>query len=196
MGCIYSKTRKEALRKNKSVNTQYRKKYLPANTGDGDNNGNSQTPTLPEFTDCQKDLVTKSWTVVKADMDQVGINMLMKLFTSHPDVQDVFAPFRGMSPEDLSQSNQLRSHAMRVMGTVDKCLSCIYESDKVVKILKELGSRHVMYTAKVDYMDLIGPQFILAIQPVLDDEWTPELEQAWSDLFKLIAFIMKASMTF
>ncbi|XP_052766852.1 extracellular globin-E1-like, partial [Mya arenaria] len=119
-----------------------------------------------------------------------------RLFASHPDVENVFAPFRGMSPEDLNESNQLRSHAMRVMGTVDKCLSCIYESDNVFKILQELGSRHVMDTAKVDYMDLIGPQFILAIQPVMDDEWTPELEQALSDLFKLIAHIMKASMTF
>lgn len=59
-----------------------------------------------------------------------------------------------MSPEDLSQSNQLRSHAMRVMGTVDKCLDCIHDQNMVVKTLHELGARHVMYTAKVDYMDV------------------------------------------
>ncbi|WAR18459.1 CYGB2-like protein [Mya arenaria] len=133
-------------------------------------------------------------------LDSASINgnlvLFNRLFASHPDVQNVFAPFRGMSPEDVNESNQLRSHAMRVMGTVDKCHSCIYESNKVVKIIQELGSRHVMYTAKVDYSDLIGPQFILAIQPVLNDAWTTELEQTWSDLFKLIAFIMKASMTF
>ena len=59
-----------------------------------------------------------------------------------------------MAPEDLNQSNQLRSHAMRVMGTVDKCLSCIHEPERVYRILHDLGARHVMYTAKVDYMDV------------------------------------------
>lgn len=79
-----------------------------------------------------------------------------RLFESHPDVQNVFRPFKGMSPEDLSHSNQLRSHAMRVMGTVDKCLDCIHDQNLVVKTLHELGARHVMYTAKVDYMDVSG----------------------------------------
>ncbi|KAH3864849.1 uncharacterized protein LOC127870295 [Dreissena polymorpha] len=196
MGNMYSTNRKDALRKNKNVNTQPRQKYLPVSSDVGDNNGNSQVVPLPEFTDRQKDLVIESWKVVKKDMDQVGIAMFMKLFASNPDVQGVFAPFKGMTQEELIQSNQLRSHAMRVMGTVDKCLSLFEDRQKVVETLHDLGSRHVMYTAKVDYMDLIGPQFILAIQPVLETEWSSELENAWSDLFKFIAHIMKAAMTF
>jgi len=78
MGCVYSKKRKETLRKNKTVNTQPRQKYLPANTGDEDRNGNSETPALPELSDRQKELVKESWTVIKEDMDTVGINMLLK----------------------------------------------------------------------------------------------------------------------
>jgi len=45
-------------------------------------------------------------------------------------------------------------------------------------------------------LQLIGPQFIWAIQPIIGDQWTSELEQAWSDLFKFIAHVMKAAMTF
>ena len=82
------------------------------------------------------------------------VSLHFRLFESHPDVQNVFQPFKGMSPEDLSHSNQLRSHAMRVMGTVDKCLDCVNDQNMVVKVLHELGARHVMYTAKVDYMDV------------------------------------------
>ncbi|XP_060573829.1 globin C, coelomic-like isoform X1 [Ruditapes philippinarum] len=196
MGCLYSTKRKDAMRKNKNVNTQPRKKYLPDKTGDENDNGNNIEKNLPDFTDEQKELVIESWKEIKDDMDKVGIQMFMKLFASHPDVQDAFTTFKGMSPEDLTHSNQLRSHAMRVMGTVDKCLTCIHEPDIMFKTLHDLGARHVMYTAKVDYMDLIGPQFILAIQPVIGEKWNSELEQAWSDLFKLIAHVMKAAMTF
>lgn len=76
------------------------------------------------------------------------------MFETHPDVQDVFMPFKGMTKEDLQYSNQLRTHALRVMGTVEKCLARIEEPKKLHEMLSELGSRHVMYSAKVDYIDV------------------------------------------
>lgn len=66
------------MRKNKSVNAQPRKKYLPDKTGDEDTNGNNPEANVPEFTDVQKELVIESWKEVKDDMDTVGIQMLMK----------------------------------------------------------------------------------------------------------------------
>ena len=79
---------------------------------------------------------------------------LFRLFETHPDVQDVFEPFKGKTMEDLKYSNQLRSHALRVMGTVEKCLARINEPKKLQAMLHDLGSRHVMYSAKVDYIDV------------------------------------------
>ena len=59
-----------------------------------------------------------------------------------------------MSKEDLQYSNQLRTHALRVMGTVEKCLSRIDDQKKIQEMLQDLGSKHVMYNAKVDYIDV------------------------------------------
>lgn len=79
MGCIYSKKRKEAMRKNKTVVAQPRQKYLPENTGiENDPNAGNVVANCPEFTDRQKELVLESWKVVKEDMDQVGIQMFLK----------------------------------------------------------------------------------------------------------------------
>ncbi|XP_041351125.1 neuroglobin-like [Gigantopelta aegis] len=176
------------------------KKYLTTNgtksKDDADDHAKDILDNAPSLTDEQKQLVAESWSHIEADMNRVGVVMFMKLFETHPDVQDVFEPFKGKSMEDLKYSNQLRSHALRVMGTVEKCLARINEPKKLQDMLHDLGSRHVMYSAKVDYIDLIGPQFIWAIEPVLGDKWTPELEQAWSDLFKFISHIMKEAMTF
>ncbi|KAK7493420.1 hypothetical protein BaRGS_00015320, partial [Batillaria attramentaria] len=118
------------------------------------------------------------------------------LFETNPEVQSVFLPFKGKTQQDLEDSAKLKSHALRVMGTVEKCLDNIDDPAKLQKMLHDLGARHVMYNAKVDYMDLIGPQFIWAIEPVLGDQWTHEVEQAWSDLFKFISHIMKEAMKF
>jgi hemoglobin-like flavoprotein len=46
----------------------------------------------------------------------------------------------------------------------------------------------------VPLFQLIGPQFIQAIQPSLEDRWTDELHEAWVHLFKYMAYIMKTSM--
>lgn len=41
---------------------------------------------------------------------------------------------------------------------------------------------------------LIGPQFVRAIEPSLKEHWTPEVEDAWLSLFKLASVIMQETM--
>jgi len=66
------------MRKNKTVNAQPRRKYLPDNNGQTDQDNGSLVVNCPEFTDRQRDLVLESWKLVKEDMDQVGIQMFLK----------------------------------------------------------------------------------------------------------------------
>ncbi|XP_076464350.1 uncharacterized protein LOC143296358 [Babylonia areolata] len=150
----------------------------------------------PEFTEHQKKVVLDSWRVIQKDIAHVGVVMFVGLFETHPDVQDVFLPFKGQSLDELKQSAQLKSHVLRVMGTVEKCLARIDEPDKLQNLLHELGAKHVLYNARIDYIDLIGPQFIRAVKPAMGDQWTSEIEAAWADLFRLISHIMKEAMVF
>nr|CAD7260264.1 unnamed protein product [Timema shepardi] len=104
-------------------------------------------------------------------------------------------PFSGIELEDLKYSKQLRAHALRVMAFVQKAVARLHEPEKLEKLLQELGKKHYSYGAKEKYVDLIGPQFIQAIQPSLDSQWTPELHEAWAQLFKFMAYIMKTNIT-
>ncbi|CAG5129487.1 unnamed protein product [Candidula unifasciata] len=141
------------------------------------------------------DVLTDRYGKERVDQ-QMWEGTVHRLFETHPEVQNVFVPFKGQSKESLRDSAQLKSHALRVMGTVEKCVTRFQEPEKISQMLHELGARHVMYNAKVDYIDLIGPQFIWAIEPVIGEHWTAEVEQAWSDLFKYISYIMKDAMAF
>ncbi|GFS68090.1 cytoglobin-2-like protein, partial [Nephila pilipes] len=75
------------------------------------------------------------------------------LFETHPDVQDVFMPFKGLSKEELRHSKELRAHGLRVMGFVQKVVARFDEPEKSEQLLRELGRNHVMYGAKMDYVD-------------------------------------------
>ncbi|KAK8393555.1 hypothetical protein O3P69_006707 [Scylla paramamosain] len=41
---------------------------------------------------------------------------------------------------------------------------------------------------------LVVPQFLQAIKPALEEEWTPEVEEAWCLLMRNIAFALKCAM--
>ncbi|XP_075225764.1 globin CTT-Y-like [Lycorma delicatula] len=116
------------------------------------------------------------------------------LFETHPDVQQVFMPFSGIELEDLKHSKQLRAHALRVMAFVQKAVARLDEPEKLDTLLKELGKKHYTYGAKHKYVDLIGPQFIQAIKPSLEEKWNEDVHEAWTALFFHMGSIMKAEM--
>ncbi|XP_041351734.1 non-symbiotic hemoglobin-like [Gigantopelta aegis] len=196
MGCFSSKKMKTISPKKEKRLRASERKYLPVDNADDlyVQKLRGLPNSRPEFTEMQKELVLESWKIVQQDISRVGVVLFMKLFEMHPDVQDVFSPFKGKSVENLKSNSHLKSHALRVMGSVEKCLARIHEPLKLEEMLHELGVRHVQYNAKVDYIDLVGPQFISAIQPSMGDSWNIELELAWSDFFKLISHIIKEAM--
>ncbi|CAL1281719.1 unnamed protein product [Larinioides sclopetarius] len=141
-----------------------------------------------------KELILENWHLLVENISNVGVITFMNLFETHPDVQDVFMPFKGLSQEELRHSKELRAHGLRVMGFVQKVVARLDEPEKSEQLLKELGRNHVMYGAKIDYVDLIGPQFVYAVKPSLKEHWNDEVEDAWIQLFKYMANIMKKAM--
>lgn len=43
-------------------------------------------------------------------------------------------------------------------------------------------------------LQLVGNQFVLAIKPHFDNQWTPEIEDAWVQLFKVMTYHMKKGL--
>ena len=59
-----------------------------------------------------------------------------------------------MTNEDMSQNALLRSHALRVMATVEKALARIDEPEKLDEMLHTLGRRHSAYSVRSDFIDV------------------------------------------
>lgn len=150
---------------------------------------------VPEgLTDGEKELLTETWKKLKDHIAKIGVITFVSLFETHPDVQQSFMSFNGMDIQDLKHSKQLRAHALRVMNFVEKAIARLHEPEKLESLLQDLGRKHVSYGAKQKYVELVGPQFVLAIKPSLEKEWNQELHDAWNHLFKIIEHIMVASM--
>ena len=69
-------------------------------------------------------------------------------------MQQIFIPFRGLTADELRNCDKLRQHGLRVMNTVDKCISRIDKPERLENILHELGHKHVTFNIKTDYLDV------------------------------------------
>ena len=76
------------------------------------------------------------------------------MFESKPDLKEAFANFRGKDLTELSKSGLIRAHALRVMATVDKCVTRIDTPASMIKLCQELGQSHKQYNLKPDYMQV------------------------------------------
>jgi len=116
--------------------------------------------------------------------------MFVKLFENHPDVQENFENFRGQTIESLKGSEALETHALSVMNSVNKVVSRLDQPDRLVQLLHDLGRKHISYKANMAFLEPIAKHFILTIKPSVA-EWSPEIEDAWQQAFKVIGHIMQ-----
>jgi len=64
------------------------------------------------------------------------------MFESRPELINIFSSFQGKGLPELHESGLLNAHALRVMATVDTCVSRLDDTDEVSDILKEVGRNH------------------------------------------------------
>ena len=77
-----------------------------------------------------------------------------RLFEAYPDVKGRFGPLSAMSPEDREYQREISKHGVRVLQVVDRVLSMHDNLERNIQSLHELGSKHIMFNAKAESIDV------------------------------------------
>ncbi|KAL6105980.1 uncharacterized protein ACO6RY_07375 [Pungitius sinensis] len=140
----------------------------------------------------QIQMIKDSWKVIRDDIAKVGIIMFVRLFETHPECKDVFFLFRDVRDlERLRSSRELRAHGLRVMSFIEKSVARLDQPERLEALAVELGKGHFHYNAPPEYYSYVGAEFIGAVQPILKERWTAELEEAWKTLFQFVTGLMQ-----
>ncbi|XP_023146638.1 x globin isoform X1 [Amphiprion ocellaris] len=140
----------------------------------------------------QIQMIKDSWKVIRDDIAKVGIIMFVRLFETHPECKDVFFLFRDVEDlERLRTSRELRAHGLRVMSFIEKSVARLDQLERLEALALELGKSHYHYNAPPKYYSYVGAEFICAVQPILKEQWTAELEEAWKTMFQYVTSLMK-----
>lgn len=148
----------------------------------------------PHLTETQKAVIRNNWNTLKCHVANIGVITYVSMFESRPELMEVFSKFKGRDINELRRAGLLRQHALRVMATIDKCITRLDEPTTLRTMLRESGAHHRTYKVPSHYIQIILPHFLNAIKPHIQDHWCDELEDAWKTLFAVIIFHMKEGM--
>ncbi|KAL4221047.1 hypothetical protein ACF0H5_019309 [Mactra antiquata] len=175
MGCVSVKLDKNNKSKKDSPST--------------DTNQNLETLTTE-----QKTLIRNNWQVLKCHVANIGVITYVSMFENRPELIHIFASFKGRDVSELEQTGLLRQHALRVMATIDKCITRLDEPANMQNILKEVGIHHVRYKVPAEYLEDILPHFLSAIKPHIGDEWNEQSTKAWTIFLSIVVYYIKDGM--
>jgi len=77
-----------------------------------------------------------------------------RMFESRPELMELFSDFRGQGLSDIKKTGLLRHHALRVMATIDKCITRIGEPDDFIELLTEVGIAHRKYNVPTGFFQV------------------------------------------
>ena len=77
---------------------------------------------------------------------------------------------------------------MRMIGIAVRGLN---DLGSIVPAVQNLGVRHIEYGVKDEHYDTVGAALLWTLEQGLGDDFTPEVKQAWTDVYTVLATTMK-----
>ncbi|MBV8416468.1 MAG: hemin receptor [Verrucomicrobia bacterium] len=131
----------------------------------------------------QKQLVQNSWEKVLPISDTAATLFYGRLFELDPSTRPLF--------KDTNMAQQ-RKKLIQVIGTVINGLNRL---DQLIPAVSNLGRRHVAYGVRDEHYSSVGKALIWTLEQGLGADFTPEVREAWTTVYAVLAETMKNAMT-
>ncbi|XP_078510726.1 cytoglobin [Lissotriton helveticus] len=141
-----------------------------------------------DITEVEKRLIRETWSRVYGNCEDVGVSILIRFFVNFPSAKQYFSQFKHMEDTlEMERSVQLRKHARRVMGAINNVVENLDDMDKVSTILSLVGRSHALkHKVEPVYFQIITGVILEILIEEYTDDFTPEVQRAWTKLKSLI----------
>jgi hemoglobin-like flavoprotein len=124
-----------------------------------------------------------SWTTAVANNKEPIAETAADIF--YDRLFEIAPSVRSMFPAEMSDQKG------KLMQTLAVAVTNLHQVETIVPTVQELGKRHVGYGVKDEHYDVVGDALIYTLGKGLGDEFTPDVEEAWVETFRLVAGVMK-----
>ncbi|WP_026375793.1 globin family protein [Aestuariibacter salexigens] len=125
-------------------------------------------------------LIQSSFEKVAPIADTAAALFYRKLFEYDPSLKSLF-------------KNDMKSQGKKLMMTLGTAVKGLSDLDSIVPVLQNLARKHVGYGVKVEDYTPVGNALLYALSQGLGTDFNQEVRQAWVDLYKVIAEVMRSA---
>lgn len=126
----------------------------------------------------QKQLVQESFAKITPIADQAAALFYQRLFFLDPSLKPLF-------------KGDMEEQGRKLMKMIGTAVNGLDDLNAIVPAVQDLGRRHIGYGVKDEHYDTVGGALIWTLDQGLGDDFTPETQQAWTEVYGILATTMK-----
>ena len=125
-------------------------------------------------------LVQTSFAQVAPIAPQAAALFYGRLFELDPGLRPLF-------------KSDLTDQGRKLMQMIGVAVNGLTRLDDIVPAVKQLGVRHATYGVKDEHYDTVAAALLWTLGQGLGDGFTPEVSEAWTEAYTLLASTMKTA---
>ena len=130
------------------------------------------------MTDAEIRLVKQSWRTLRAiDPGIVGDLFYSKLFMANPSLRNLF-------PKKMDEQYS------KLMDMLSVIIARLDRMDELDDDIAAMARRHIQYGVRPAHYKLVGNALLWTLRQGLGQDWTLEVEQAWTKCYSNLADTM------
>jgi hemoglobin-like flavoprotein len=95
------------------------------------------------------------------------------------------------SSKALFDGKAMHQQHEKFLQTIDTLVQMLDYPPQIIEELQALSRRHVGYGVLLEHYETVGQALLWALAHGLGEQWTPEVQRAWTELYLFIAGVMK-----
>ncbi len=127
------------------------------------------------------ELVQTSFEAVKPIAATAAEIFYTKLFELDPNLKPLFP---------AADEDKMKEQGNKLMTMLSAAVAGLSNIEALIPVLQDLGKRHVAYRVEKSHYDTVGAALLGTLEAGLGDDFTPEIKQAWTDVYGLMASVM------
>jgi hemoglobin-like flavoprotein len=125
-------------------------------------------------------LVQRTWQQVLPISDKAAELFYGRLFHLEPSYRRLF-------------KSDSKEQGRKLMQMISVAVNGLPKLDTIVPAVEELGRRHLDYGVEEEMYDTVGEALLWTLSEGLGEDFTPEVEEAWTATYTTLAEVMKAA---
>jgi hemoglobin-like flavoprotein len=126
------------------------------------------------------DLVQRTWQQTLPNAENVAATFYGRLFHLEPSYRRLF-------------KTDAKLQGRKLMQMISIAVNGLPKLDTIVPAVEDLGRRHLDYGVEEEMYGTVGEALLWTLSEGLGDDFTPQVEAAWTETYNTLASVMKAA---